>query len=348
MTPTGERPHTRTRNQPRPRPRRRKRRRQLRIFPVFLLFTCFAGIFYWGASRLPFFAEASNAPTAPVFHQKYTLPINWENLHSPYGVLISYDKQTVLSESRSTERIYPASLTKIMTALLAIEHTSNLQEPILLTNDVFTPLYQSYASVAGFLPNEQVRREDLLYGVLLPSGAECCLAFAIDIAGSEAAFVNLMNEKAAAIGMKNTHFTNSTGLHDNNHYSTAEDIGILLNYALKNNTFRKIFTSKSHVTHPTPEHPNGITLTSTMFTALEGISLTGGEIIGGKTGYTKEAGQCLASLANVQGKEYILVTAGAINPEQTIPFHTLDAAAIYHQITLLPTNLIYDLSLHIF
>ena len=174
--------------------------------------------------------------------------------------------------------------------------------------------------------------KDLLYGVLLPSGAECCLAFADRISGSEEEFVSLMNDKAQELGMKNTHFTNSTGLHDPEHYSTVEDISILLQYALKNEYFRDAFTSSRYSTLPSEQHPEGFTFHSTIFKYMDSTEVTGGEILGGKTGYTEEAGLCLASLAQVNGKEYILVTAKANGTHQTEQFHILDAINVYNQI----------------
>lgn len=177
-----------------------------------------------------------------------------------------------------------------MTAILAIEDTQDMEEVITLPTDFFSKLYIENASMAGFQPGEQVRLKDLLYGMLLPSGAECCLAFCERIAGSEEAFVRLMNQKAGELGLENTHFCNSTGLHDSEHYSTVKDISALLQYALKNETFRAAFTSSQYSTLPSEQHPKGFTFYSTMFECMESTKFTGGKIIGGKTGYTKEAG----------------------------------------------------------
>ena len=114
-----------------------------------------------------------------------------------------------------------------MTAVLAIENTDDLSQTVTLPYDIFEPLYEENASMAGFQPGEESTLKDLLYGILLPSGAECCMAFADRIAGSEEAFVDMMNEKAAEIGMSNTHFCNATGLHNPDHYSTVKDISVL-------------------------------------------------------------------------------------------------------------------------
>ncbi|MFQ7553317.1 MAG: D-alanyl-D-alanine carboxypeptidase family protein, partial [Blautia marasmi] len=172
---------------------------------------------------------------------------------------------------------------------------------------------------------------DLLYGVLLPSGAECCLTFAERIAGSEEAFVDMMNEKAKELGMEHTHFTNSTGLQDEDHYSTVRDISVLLRYALAGDTFRQVFTSSSYSTNPSACHPEGFTFVSTMFQEMSSAQVNGGEILGGKTGYTKDAGLCLASLAVIDGKEYILVTAHANGNHETKQYHVQDAVKVYDQ-----------------
>ena len=186
--------------------------------------------------------------------------------------------------------------------------------------------------MAGFEPGERVKAKYLLYGVLLPSGAECCMTFAENISGSESAFVKLMNEKANQIGLQNTHFTNCTGLHDRNHTSSVKDIAVLLQYALKNQAFYQVFTSRYYSIPPTNQHPEGFTFYSTVFQNQAVETIHNGELLGGKTGYTEQAGQCLASLATINGKQYLLVTAGANGSPQTEPLHILDAVNVYNQL----------------
>lgn len=253
-------------------------------------------------------------------------------LNSSYAILITANTGDVLAEHNSTEQLYPASLTKIMTALLAVENTTDLDQPYQLPADIFPDLYQQNASMAGFEPGEEVPLRDLLYGILLPSGAECCLAFADYIAGSESAYVDMINQKASELGMNNTHFCNTTGLHDDNHYSTAKDLAALVKYALNNSQFREVFTSSSYTTSPSTAHPEGFTFYSKLFSSLDSPIVSNGEILGGKTGYTQEAQLCLASLAAVNGTEYILVTAHAEGSQHTEPFHVQDAVNVFNQI----------------
>ena len=252
-------------------------------------------------------------------------------VNSTNVVLMDLKSGMVIGNLNGDERIYPASMTKIMTAIIALEAFSDLDHEITLSEDIFYALDGQDATQAGFRPEESVRVRDLVYGVMLPSGAECCLALADEVSGSEEAFVEKMNKKAKSIGMKDTHFMDCTGLHDPEHYSTAYDIALLLKYALHNDTFRDVAESHFHSTPATNVHPDGITYYSTMFKNMSDTSVTGGEILGGKTGYTSEAGHCLASFAQIYDREYILVTAGAAADATGVP-HILDAKTIYNRL----------------
>jgi len=254
------------------------------------------------------------------------------NLHSSNAILVNLDENKVLLDKNSDEVIYPASLTKIMTVLVAIEYIPNLQEKIVLPKNIFNDLYEENASMAGFLPNEQVTLEDLLYGSMLPSGAEASIGLAEYVAGSERNFVKLMNAKAKQLGMKNTHFMNTTGLHHSDHYTSVKDISLLLQYALLNKKFRNVYTAERHSTKPTNLHMEGITFSSRMFKNMISSKLPGGEILGGKTGYTEDAGLCLASLATVNSQEYILVTVGADGSPQTEQYNITDAFSVFSKL----------------
>ena len=246
-------------------------------------------------------------------------------------VLMRAEGGKIIGGLNEKTKIYPASMTKMMTAILAIEKIKDLDEEVTLTGGVFAGLGQLDASQAGFQQGETVTYRDLLYGVLLPSGAECCRAVAFKVSGSENAFVELMNRKAAQLGMKDTHFRDSTGLHDPEHYSTVYDMAILLKYCLRNKTFRKVIETPYYDVGSTNVHPDGIGFWSTLFRNLNDPSVTGGKILGGKTGYTDDAGHCLASYAEIEGKEYILVTAAAPAEIGETP-HITDALMIYNRL----------------
>lgn len=280
-------------------------------------------------------ASTASDPSLALTPQSSSTPvsIDTESLHSPCAILVRLGDKTVLMQKRSDEKIYPASLTKMMTAVVAIESIPDLKQKIQLSPSIFKPLYKEDASRAGFLPGEEVRAIDLLYGALLPSGAECCIGLADKVSGSEQNFVTKMNQKAKQLGMDNTHFANSTGLQDKNHYTTVKDLSLLLGYALQNKTFREIFTSSRHSTAATNKHTSGITFTSTLSQNMKNHTLPGGAILGGKTGYTDEAGLCLASLAKIDRKEYILVTAGAKGNHKTEQFDIDDAREVYQELS---------------
>lgn len=126
--------------------------------------------------------------------------VHLEGLVSPYAILVDADSGEAVAEKEGDVSIYPASMTKVMTALLALEANPDLEQPVTLPEDIFPELRAEGASMAGFRPGETATVRDLLYGALLPSGAECCEALAREVSGSEEAFVELMNQKAAELG----------------------------------------------------------------------------------------------------------------------------------------------------
>ncbi|RJE48084.1 MULTISPECIES: D-alanyl-D-alanine carboxypeptidase [unclassified Dehalobacter] len=317
----------------------KKKKSGIRLFVTFPLIIVIAAFVYKSiiiSGNHQIFEKEYDDRTLSYSSLKITpdpsVSISLDKLNSPNAILIRLKDHTIMMQKNSEEKIYPASLTKMMTAIVAIENLPDLQEEIKLTNSTFQGLYEADASIAGFQPGEQVRVIDLLYGVMLPSGAECCIGLAHQVAGSEQNFVKIMNQKAAGLGMDNTHFENAIGLHNENHYTTVKDLAILLSYALQNDTFREIFTSSRHSTQPTNKHPGGITFYSTMFEDFNNQSIIGGEILGGKTGYTDEAGLCLASLAKVGKQEYVLISTGAKGDHHSEQYNITDALAVYNSI----------------
>lgn len=249
------------------------------------------------------------------------------SIYSTNYVLIETKSGEVLYEKGKDEIIYPASMTKIMTLLVAIENIEDYETMITLDASIFVGLKEANASVAGFQIGEKVSLRDLLYGILLPSGADACIAIAKFVSGSEEAYVELMNEKAIEFEMSNTTFFNATGLHQSGHVSSVNDIAKLLQEALKNPTFKAIFESKSYTTTPSFAHPKGLYLTSTAFNASDESM---NYLLGGKTGFTYEAGLCLASAAVKDGMELVLVSAHApAEMGYILPLHLIDAKTLY-------------------
>lgn len=232
---------------------------------------------------------------------------------SDYAILIDTSTNTVIAQKNPDVTIYPASMTKIMTLIVAYENCKDLNETFTMTTDITDPLFLAGASTAGFSVGEEVTIKDLLYGAILPSGGDATDALAVHIGGSIEGFVAMMNKKVLQMGLSNTHFKNPSGLHDNDHYSTPHEIAMILQYALQIEECKKILCTYQYTTESTPYHPNGLLLTSTMFSRMAGDESGKATVLGGKTGYTNEGLHCLASLARVNstGKEYVLVTAHA-------------------------------------
>ena len=268
----------------------------------------------------------------PLVIETANTSMDLSGVYSESGILVRLSDGKVLIEFQSQEQIYPASLTKMMTCLVGIEQVTDLEEQVTLEPEIFPALYEESASMAGFAPGETVTVRDLLYGIILPSGGECSVGIARHVSGSEEDFVEKMNEKAAKLGMTDTQFTNVTGLQDEEHYTTVKDMSILLQNALENRLFRQIFCTREYTASPTEQHPQGLSFESSMFRLEEDWQVKGGEIRGGKTGFTDQAGLCLASLAHVDNRDYILVTAKADGNHQTEPYHALDALNLYGQI----------------
>jgi len=233
-----------------------------------------------------------------------------EDVVSNNAILLCADDGTVVASRNSKTRMYPASMTKIMSLLVAVEHITNLEDTFTMTFEIINPLYLQNATVTGLSSGETVPLTDLLYGAILPSGADATDALAIYVAGGEEGFVELMNEKAEELGLIDTHFTNTSGLHDENHYTTAHDMAIILDCVMKNDICREILSSHKHVTTSTEQHPDGIEMYSTMFNKIRRDQIENVELLGGKTGYTYQAGHCLVSAAEKNGKTYIAVTGG--------------------------------------
>ena len=244
-------------------------------------------------------------------------------LYSSSAVLVDVQSGAVLAEKGMDEKIYPASMTKVMTLLVAAENLPDLDATFTMTQAIIDPLYLAGASMAGYVNGETVTMRDLLYGAVVPSGAEATEALAQAVAGSEEAFVAMMNEKAAALGLANTHFMNTSGLHDENHYSTVREIALILQAALENETCAEILSAENYRASETEQHPDGLAMTNKfLYRVHHEYALNGAEITAAKTGYTAEAMNCCASAGKTpDGRSVICVTANAWTGEFCIEDH---------------------------
>lgn len=244
-------------------------------------------------------------------------------LYSSSAVLVDVQTGAVLAEKNMDEKIYPASMTKVMTLLVAAENLPDLDAAFTMTQAIIDPLYLAGASMAGYVNGETVTMRDLLYGAVVPSGAEATEALAQAVAGGEEAFVAMMNEKAAALGLTNTHFMNTSGLHDENHYSTVREIALILQAAMENETCAEILSAENYRASETEQHPDGLAMTNKfLYRVHHEYALGGAEITAAKTGYTAEAMNCCASAGKTpDGRSVICVTANAWTGEFCIEDH---------------------------
>ena len=266
--------------------------------------------------------EASSEKTyAPAEVTENTKTLDLE-LYSENALLIDLESNTVLVQKNADARIYPASMTKVMTVLVAAEHIENWDETFTMTQSIIDPLFLADASMAGFVHGEEVSMTELLYGAVLPSGAEATEALAIVTAGSEEAFAALMNEKAQELGLQDTHFVDASGLHDENHYTTLSDMAIIMQAALDNPHCREVLTSVNHTSPATAQNPEGVAMTNRFLYRIRPQQTGNVDIQAAKTGYTAQAMNCCVSYGIMEnGRAAICVTAHAWTGDYCIADH---------------------------
>jgi len=255
-------------------------------------------------------------------------------VYSNYGIFIDRDSNVVLAERNSTTRINPASMTKILTVLVAAEQLESagkltaLDDTFTMTLEITDYGFVNDCSNVGFLDGEVITVRDLLYGTILPSGADAAVGLATYVSGSHEAFVELMNDKLQKLGLsETTHVTNCVGLYDEEHYSTVYDMAMIMEAAMDNELCRQVMGERTYTTSQTEQHPEGITISNWFIRRIEDKD-TGGKVLCAKTGYVVQSGSCAASYGkDNNGKEYICVTADAHSSWRCI----YDHVALYSQ-----------------
>ena len=231
---------------------------------------------------------------------------------SQAAALFDMDDREVLYSKDVFERMYPASITKIMTALVAIKE-GDLKSRVLVTDDAV--ITEPGATLCGIEPGDTLTLEQLLYGLMLPSGNDAGAAIAVHIAGSIEAFSDMMNEEAVRLGATGTHFVNPHGLNDLDHYTTAYDLYLIFNEALKYPVFRQIVGTTAYTANYHNKNSEPVSKTwkgSNWFMTGERETPDGLKVFGGKTGTTKAAGYCLIMASRDDSdKEYISVVLKA-------------------------------------
>lgn len=309
-------------SQPTPSPRKApapKRRPRRRITPrgwmvlAILAFLLVGGVF----SLFRSLTKPADPPPEATDPQASQAQAQTEipGLLSASVILMDMGNGNIVYELASDTSRYPASLTKMMTVYVAVTSGEDFAQPITLTQEAFAGLYEQGAATSGFQVGEEVTFRDLLYAAMLASGGDACQALALAVSGDMDRFVDRMNEEAQDMRMDSTHFTNPTGLHDPEQTTTARDLARFLKQALGNTNFRQVFTTPTYTSTPTAVHPQGLAFQATYVTHMEEFNLHPPqdryELAGAKTGYTPEAGLCLASLAKKNHQEYVAITLKA-------------------------------------
>lgn len=247
-----------------------------------------------------------------------------EEVVSTNAILVDAGTDTIVASKGANERICPASMTKVLTVLVAAEQIkeADLDNAFTMTTGITDYAYVNDCSSVGFLDGEKVTVRDLFYGTVLASGADAAVGLATYIAGSPEAFVDMMNEKLVQMGLSDSaHFTNCVGLYDEEHYCTVYDMAVMMKAAMENELCREFLSAHTYTTTSTAEHPDGIDISNWFLRRVEDKD-TGGEVLGAKTGYVVQSKNCAVSYGVFgEGAAYICVTAGSTSSWRCIYDH---------------------------
>lgn len=259
-----------------------------------------------------------------------TVSIYNEEIISENAILVDESTGKIVASKKAKERISPASMTKVLTILVAAENLTKeqLDDTFVITREITDYGYVNDLSAVGFLDGEKVTVRDMFYGTILPSGADAAIGLATYVAGSQEAFVEMMNEKLKELGLADTsHYTNCVGLYDKEHYSTVYDMAVIMKAAVENEFCKKVLSEHNYTTASTTEHPEGINISNWFLRRIEDKD-TGGEVLCAKTGYVMQSKNCAVSYGTfADGSPYICVTAGSSSSWRCI----YDHVEIYNQ-----------------
>lgn len=251
-------------------------------------------------------------------------------IDSTYAIVIDRKTGEIIASKNGNTRMFPASMTKVMSILVAYEYMLDhdidiMSTYITMTQDILDYTIKEGASNAGFTVGEEVRIIDVFHGATLPSGADAVLMLANFCYGSESAFVDMMNAKVLELGLGETHFVTSTGLHDPEHFTTVAEMAVIVDYACKYDFLKELLETTNYTYGETNKSTQRKT-SSTLYnwrtaysTNPEKTEISGASAFGGKSGYTPEAKYCLASYLDMQnGDSYIVITGYASKKTATI------------------------------
>lgn len=251
-----------------------------------------------------------------------------DEINSPYYGVYNAENMELLIGENTQEKISIASITKIMTAIVTIDNIQNVNDKITIDMENIYGKVDEDLVTAGLLDEETLTYYDLLATMLVPSGADSAVYLQNIVFGDENVFIEKMNEKAQEIGMYNTHFSNVTGLDDENNYSTIEDVAKMMNYARNNQTLKEIMSLKTYTTSD-----GNITVKSTISNLSTKAGITTHLILGGKTGTTGDAGICLASFSRDEKEDVDLIAVvTGTNMYSSTPYNVIDSEKLYEEV----------------
>ena len=259
----------------------------------------------------------------PFLHETEQTVFLDNDFPSKYVLLINAQTGEILAEKNAYNFLNPASMTKVLTLLVAAENITDTEGTFTMTSEISEYCFVNECSVVGYIVGETVPIEELFYGCILCSGADASLALAELAAGSHEEFVKLMNQKLDELGLSETaHFTNCVGLYDKEHGCTSADMAMIMKAALENEKCRQVISTKVYYSVPTAEHPDGQVLSNWFVRSLEDQNNGEVNVLGGKRGYVPESGNCAVSYGETEsGKTYICVTGRSYNQKQAIYDH---------------------------
>lgn len=243
-------------------------------------------------------------------------------------IFLNKETDTILAAKDCHTVVNPASMTKVLTVLVAAEHITDMDDTFTMTVDITDYSFVNECSSVGFLVGETVTVRDLFYGTILPSGGDAAVGLATYVAGSHEAFVDMMNEKLKILGLDDTaHVTNCVGLYNADHHCTAYDMAMIMEAAMNNEICREVLSAHWYTTSSTEQHPDGITICNLFLRRIVDKE-TGCEVLCAKTGFVAQSGNCAVSYGtDAGGNEYICVTTGAHSAWKCI----YDHVALYKQ-----------------
>ena len=254
---------------------------------------------------------------------------NEVNLNSEAAILVEISTGRIIYEKNSTKKLYPASTTKILTAILVIENC-NLDDLVTVRESALNNIPTGYVT-CNLRAGEILTVRDLLYALMIPSANDAAYVLAEHVGGSVENFSVMMNDKAREIGCKTTHFVNPNGIHDDSHYSTAYDLYLIANYSMKNETFRNLVSVTEYTLPATEKYPSDDRILKTTNELLNKNSRNYyyKNAIGIKTGYTVKAGNCLVAAASRDGLEFIAVVLNGGTTEAGLNSRYVDSKKLF-------------------